>query len=1293
MTTRIRNLEAYKALKGDEQFALLDHLPQVKIAGTLSRNGLRRTRSVDPDASSLKDIIGVLSQLKQNSEDAASSPRGGLESQKVEIIEISHTAAPKSPKKRGLLSGKHHGTDSGSTTPSSHAASTRSARHNFPQSPSDSSQTAHHSGASGHKSPKGHSSSSAGTRLVGTLRRTQSLAEQAATGGLNVLKKTYSDVRENFSLGKELGRGQSGVVRLAMDRKTGEKFACKSISKQQLLVPSQISEVQNEVATMEALVGHPSIVALKGIYEDKENVHLIMELCEGGDLYERIKSTGRYNESKAARACRSIVKALKYCRSKNILHRDLKPENIFLRSKESDTDLRVSDFGIAVFVKPGQTLSQPAGTTFYVAPEVLDKCYHLQADMWSAGVVLYTMLSGYPPFWAPDDKGVYAAIRSGKVNLKEGPWKKVSDEAKDLIKGMLTIDPSLRMTPSDVLEHPWIKKHHAAFQAAREKGQEDDGKLHLAAKHSSSSSAKPSNSTENGDEHDSKLTAHLRKQRHAAADADEQGGKVDMRRRSISAEDADRSSRRSISAEDGDKHPSQRYHHQKHIPSDDEDHHGGKPAAPRPRHGPSHDEDKHSSKASSQRHHGHATTNEPHKQEHKSTSLDPHLSNGKYEKSHLHDALEESRLGRASSFNDRLKQRKDGDVVSREGDKGSERDRETGERGMPRATSLQERARVPTRKEGEAHREGDKGIERERETAKSGLYDMLDEGRMPRSTSLKDRARGFSRREGEGHKEGDKGSDQDKESEKKDMERERERDRDQHERERERHHLDREKAAVRERDVKSNYSLQSMERDRDREKEGERGREREPERDYRERDREREHRDRDKDKHHTDKDKVTVRERESRTRNLLETSEKDRNRDQHTREKSTTSAEFVERERDRERERERERLQERDRDRDLHVRERDRREKDSKSGHLESLERGERDRDQHSREKDRKEKDPRSGNLIDLHERDKDRDRERERDRDKDQARERDRRERDGRSNNTFDPLERDRDRDRERERDRDQHVREKDKHYADREKVSIKERDSKSAGPAEAVGANASRQPKDVRDDKSWETRHKERERDRDRERETLEPRETAKGLEQESTERKRDPPARGRIPFSNGTSAAPREAKTSSATRSMPSPRGENCSSDDTLVSPKGHKKLFDRSSARDKEMRATVSKYSTVRGIPKTWNKDWGDMGDVKEKDKFDGLERSTRRSVPTSPRVGTVSATASPAREKKGEGRDAKEREGSSSVGGKSTPPLPGSHSSSKEAAQANEKFSAVSRWRMKVFGRSSKGEVV
>ncbi|CAI7836079.1 unnamed protein product, partial [Closterium sp. NIES-53] len=218
-----------------------------------------------------------------------------------------------------------------------------------------------------------------------------------------------------------------------------------------------VVDVRREVAVMEMLKGHPSIVNLRNAFEDAQDVHLIMELCEGGELFDRIKLRGKFPEADAARVIRTVVLVLRHCHGAGIMHRDLKPENILLVSNQSDTDLKVIDWGVATFFQKGKPCTDMAGSPYYLAPEVLAEKYGPEADIWSAGVVLYILLCGLPPFWGTTNDAIFEAIKQATLNLVRPPWPSISDEAKDLVVRMLTRNPKKRITAEEILDHPWIR--------------------------------------------------------------------------------------------------------------------------------------------------------------------------------------------------------------------------------------------------------------------------------------------------------------------------------------------------------------------------------------------------------------------------------------------------------------------------------------------------------------------------------------------------------------------------------------------------------------------------------------------------------------------------------------------------------------------------------------------------------------------------------------------------------------------------------------------------------------------
>lgn len=178
-----------------------------------------------------------------------------------------------------------------------------------------------------------------------------------------VLGRPMSDVRTNYTIGKELGRGQFGVTHLCTDKQTGEQFACKTIAKRKLVNKEDIEDVRREVQIMHHLTGQPNIVQLKGAYEDKHSVHLVMELCAGGELFDRIIARGHYTERAAASLLRTIVQIVHTCHSMGVIHRDLKPENFLLLSKDEDAPLKATDFGLSVFYKQGRLITLAA---FYI---------------------------------------------------------------------------------------------------------------------------------------------------------------------------------------------------------------------------------------------------------------------------------------------------------------------------------------------------------------------------------------------------------------------------------------------------------------------------------------------------------------------------------------------------------------------------------------------------------------------------------------------------------------------------------------------------------------------------------------------------------------------------------------------------------------------------------------------------------------------------------------------------------------------------------------------------------------
>ncbi|KAI0507789.1 hypothetical protein KFK09_013917 [Dendrobium nobile] len=288
------------------------------------------------------------------------------------------------------------------------------------------------------------------------MKQSSSYHPPSSSKSASVLPYKTSNIRDHYKVGRKLGQGQFGTTFLCVDKSDGKKYACKSIPKRKLLCREDYEDVWREIQIMHHLSEHPHVVRIKGTYEDTLFVHLVMELCGGGELFDRIIQKGHYSERKAVQLIKTMAGVVEACHSLGVMHRDLKPENFLFSSTDEDAPLKATDFGLSAFYKPGEMFSDLVGSPYYVAPEVLLKNYGPEADIWSVGVILYILLSGVPPFWAETEAGIFKQILEEPLDFESEPWPSISDSAKELIKNMLNRDPKLRFTAHQVLCHPWI---------------------------------------------------------------------------------------------------------------------------------------------------------------------------------------------------------------------------------------------------------------------------------------------------------------------------------------------------------------------------------------------------------------------------------------------------------------------------------------------------------------------------------------------------------------------------------------------------------------------------------------------------------------------------------------------------------------------------------------------------------------------------------------------------------------------------------------------------------------------
>jgi len=265
-------------------------------------------------------------------------------------------------------------------------------------------------------------------------------------------------VEDMYDLSINLGKGTFGTVERCTHRQTNKLRAIKSIPKKKVYHPDRLA---HEVEVMRMLE-HPHILKLYETFEDDKYIYIIMELCRGGELLEKLTSLrgGGLSEGAVASVMRQVVGAVHYMHQQHVCHRDLKPENFLLMQEVPDVaeaHVKVIDFGFATLFEPGGFMRTRACTNNYVAPEVLGGCYNESCDIWSLGVIVYVLLSGQKPFWGTNEVDMLAKVKSCTYDF-ESPdcWASISEDAKDLIRHILVLDVGRRLSAEKALQHIWI---------------------------------------------------------------------------------------------------------------------------------------------------------------------------------------------------------------------------------------------------------------------------------------------------------------------------------------------------------------------------------------------------------------------------------------------------------------------------------------------------------------------------------------------------------------------------------------------------------------------------------------------------------------------------------------------------------------------------------------------------------------------------------------------------------------------------------------------------------------------
>uniref|UniRef100_A0A1I7XZZ4 Ribosomal protein S6 kinase n=1 Tax=Steinernema glaseri TaxID=37863 RepID=A0A1I7XZZ4_9BILA len=290
-------------------------------------------------------------------------------------------------------------------------------------------------------------------------RTAMNAAAATVLGSIGISEPRKNNFYEDYDVKEVLGEGSYSTCKRCIQKATRQEYAVKIITKSK-------RDASEEIDILLRYSHHPNISTLYCVYEDSEYAYLVQELCAGGELLERIIAEKQFSEREASAVLSKLASVLSFLHSNQVVHRDLKPSNVMFRSDARDADaIRVIDFGFAKQLRADNgLLMTPCYTAQFVAPEVLKKQgYDRSCDVWSLGVILYTMLSGEAPFATgvnDTPSEILSRVGEGRFSMSGGNWNKVSDLAKDLVRRMLHVDPSKRLPARQILQHPWIVQRH-----------------------------------------------------------------------------------------------------------------------------------------------------------------------------------------------------------------------------------------------------------------------------------------------------------------------------------------------------------------------------------------------------------------------------------------------------------------------------------------------------------------------------------------------------------------------------------------------------------------------------------------------------------------------------------------------------------------------------------------------------------------------------------------------------------------------------------------------------------------
>jgi len=314
---------------------------------------------------------------------------------------------------------------------------------------------------------------------INTLKRTQD-ANRVRGDDLGPPKTPSIDVfHQKYEVKEELGRGLTSVVYKCVDRYTSQQNAVKIIDLYHNSDFNILDSILCEVNALAVLPPHPSIIALHEVYQSETNVYIVLELAPNGELFDYVNKHVKLPEKTTCMLMEQLFQGIEHLHSHNVVHRDIKMENILLNDKFG---IKLTDFGFAKLLNDGERLYDLCGTLSYLAPELIRASmgvnkagYGVEVDMWACGVLLYTLITGHPPFSHHKQLQLMRQIQDAKYNKNCEAWKQLSPSVQTLIGSLLQPNPSERLTAKQALQHPWFnnkrsfshnKKKHKTFKNA-----------------------------------------------------------------------------------------------------------------------------------------------------------------------------------------------------------------------------------------------------------------------------------------------------------------------------------------------------------------------------------------------------------------------------------------------------------------------------------------------------------------------------------------------------------------------------------------------------------------------------------------------------------------------------------------------------------------------------------------------------------------------------------------------------------------------------------------------------------